>query len=825
MSSRQWLSGWKILIPASILAMWLLAVAAVGWRARGRGLPWHLSRNPPAPSLDAFERPPVRLDDPRLSTLLRAANSWWRDGDPQRLVVDQVCLVPDAPSFFEAIAVWDESHFFPILIDEPVWVLPFLRSFRPARVVRYSRRASPAVAGASPAMPEPPASRRAEWSKAFEAVAAACASPAPSSAARRSIGDVKMDHLRQRAPGVVFSSPQSPMLAGAVALAAGHAQPLLRLEPQPEAVSVDGSTRAPYRLADILTPAEAWTFAHQVENRVAAEVTRYRQLGDGCDFVTIAGDWPYRYTKDSGLRHAGDIYALDDLIGRELEGRDYPRLDEPRRRWAYTGRLLGDPAASVARAMGALFLQPGSALLWNTYGRKEPWSDYSLIPAENLLARMLPGPGAVMHQTGQRATLTAWHATIDPVNRFGLVLLNSSGGPDAFTIRGGPGRPADIPWGIPSVVSMIHSFSAQDPTDPQTIAGRWLAHGAFVYFGAMNEPFLTAFRTPQLISELLAAGVPLVAALRQGEGERFDFPWRLVYLGDPLYRIDTAALPPRRVAQKAEPGEATSSPRDNSLMSWLGAWSKRERPIRSRGNNRLSPSEWQAIAADYAQWPVTEIAPLRAGRLPLPPSAPAKAGIEDALFRWCLESAIRELTRTPAGVRPASHSVPTQVDWRSVLQRLSRDRLQASLRPVFDDLLIDALREEGAIDELQSRLARIPPAECGPRVWLAQETCAMNRLTRLAMEADPLRGFQAALDLWDDVMRLRWPAESRFPTWFTERVAALASADPPRRLAAWRGRLRQLAAYLRAQPVPFQQAAVVAAEAARVESQLARETR
>ena len=69
---------------------------------------------------------------------------------PRRVVVDQVCLVPDVPSFFEAIAAWDEGHFFPILIDEPAWTLPFLRAFRPARVVRYAaagdRRASPAVA-------------------------------------------------------------------------------------------------------------------------------------------------------------------------------------------------------------------------------------------------------------------------------------------------------------------------------------------------------------------------------------------------------------------------------------------------------------------------------------------------------------------------------------------------------------------------------------------------------------------------------------------------------------------------------------------------------
>ena len=30
-----------------------------------------------------------------------------------RTVVDQICLVPDAQAFLEAIASWDERYFFP----------------------------------------------------------------------------------------------------------------------------------------------------------------------------------------------------------------------------------------------------------------------------------------------------------------------------------------------------------------------------------------------------------------------------------------------------------------------------------------------------------------------------------------------------------------------------------------------------------------------------------------------------------------------------------------------------------------------------------------
>src|SRR5271166_234618 len=74
--------------------------------------------------------------DPRLESLLRAADQWRQLRGPERTVIDQVCLVPDLASFLEVIGTWDEHSFYPILIDDPACTLPFLRAFRPARVVR-----------------------------------------------------------------------------------------------------------------------------------------------------------------------------------------------------------------------------------------------------------------------------------------------------------------------------------------------------------------------------------------------------------------------------------------------------------------------------------------------------------------------------------------------------------------------------------------------------------------------------------------------------------------------------------------------------------------
>ena len=130
-----------------------------------------------------------------------------------------------------------------------------------------------------------------------------------------------------------------------------------------------------------------------------------------------------------------------------------------------------------------------------------------------------------------RSTASAW------------CFFNSSGGPDWFRISGGLGRPSDIPRGVPASRGDDSQLFGGGPDRSSNDRRPLAVHGAFDYFGAVNEPFLLAFRPPGLVAELLAAGVPFVAALRQGEHEPFGFPWRLVYLGDPLYRLETAKRP------------------------------------------------------------------------------------------------------------------------------------------------------------------------------------------------------------------------------------------------------------------------------------------
>ena len=197
-----------------------------------------------------FPRPPgVRID-----------REWTRSGRPRwpgngaavpsgRWSIRSV-LVPDLPTFLEAIAAWDERHYFPILIDDVELTFKFLRAFRPARIVRAPRRAAPLA-------PEK------LWDQAVAAVGRSWAA-ASVPEADLPPGDAVPRRLGPTPPGVVLSAPDSPMLAGAVALAAGRFQPLIRWE-------------IPIRFTDILSADEARALALNLETSIADRIPNYGQ--------------------------------------------------------------------------------------------------------------------------------------------------------------------------------------------------------------------------------------------------------------------------------------------------------------------------------------------------------------------------------------------------------------------------------------------------------------------------------------------------------------------------------------------------------------------
>ncbi len=151
------------------------------------------------------------------------------------------------------------------------------------------------------------------------------------------------------------------------------------------------------------------------------------------------------FNNNSGAEPGTWSTALDDLIGRTL-----PRVP---RGIGYSGAAamglhrpaLGGSGRERGSRHGALFLQPSSALLWNTYEGGNPWSDYTMGTAVDRLRQIFPGSGPIVHRAGKQADLMSWHRAIDPLNRFGLILMNSTGGPRHFAIMGGRAGPAIYP--------------------------------------------------------------------------------------------------------------------------------------------------------------------------------------------------------------------------------------------------------------------------------------------------------------------------------------------------------------------------------------------
>jgi hypothetical protein len=825
-------AGWWIVIPAILLAGWVVGSAMLARRGEVRigrligskGLATPETENADRAGKNLASAIVEHMDDPRLGKLRQAAEGWRRSAASRRVVVDQVCLVSDLPTFLEAIAAWDERHYFPILIDEPAWTIPFLRQFHPARVVRYRGRKNSTGSSSQMSGASAPARGETVWLKAVEAVRRACSTPPEPGGVSKGAANNMVPAAQT--PGLVLADPESATIGAAVALAAGHFQPLVRLGAFHLPPGVRGAAESTRRFGDMLTLVEAWGFAHGIEARVSTAVGRYDQLGDDCDFLTLAGDWPYRYQVEEGEEPVRGIYALDDLIGRTLAGGpSLHGIEMSSRRWAYVGRIIGDPAASVARAMGSLFLHPRSTLLWNTYGGGTPWSTYTMQSAGARLSRVVPGP--IEHAEGPQSDLKHWHTTFAPVNRFGLLLINTTGGPDFFSIGGGPGRPGDVPRGVFSAVAMIHSFSAANPADPQTIAGRWLENGAYVYFGAVQEPFLVAFRPPGLVSELIAADVPLVAALRQSEREPCGFPWRLVYLGDPLYRAGREPRDKNALATAGKTDGSKGPEQTGAQWSWWSSASGPSNLPEREGHGRIDAGQWAKAAAAHDLLPVVPIVAMDATVNP-------PVGINDEEFdgeklQTCIDAAIAEaamanpLSTTTAGRGAAGVARLSQRgnDWRTLLRQIRRDRLEEELRLIYDELLIDALEQIGAIEELQSALAKIPPEEACPRVWQAHELCAFDRLARLAQDRTS-ETFDAALRIWDEAMGLSWPKGSRFPAQLTERVAAMTRVDPGRRLAVWQEQLQTTARRLEEQRERYPHVGAIIAEQTRVEAQRAR---
>lgn len=437
-------------------------------------------------------------------------------------IVNQVVLVPDGRTYLDEIAKWSPAGRWPVLIEESNFTPMFVRAFAPDRVVRRES------VGAMPA-------DRAEREKLIATSAAEAISDGfadvIAAAAKRGV----MPSM------VVIASADDPAWTAAAALAAGRCAPIY-------------FTSEPYGTPDDTMDAARFK-ALSAELERAAERTGlgWKGLGDAIDAFVVCRDIAWKCDPElaPGLKieipsgpfptAPGQPVSTLNTLGRHQDGVW----------WAIGSGIFGSEQRSAYVAMCSLFAPRRTAWLTNAYESGPGWSAYEVGPAATKFERQ---GFATQSWSKEQNTLDAWRRTLMGGFDCDVLVANSHGISTQFGLfGGGTATVGDVPlFDRPTAVHFLHSFSLQFPTNPTTVGGAFLAHGAYAYYGSVYEPLLPAFATPELIAERSGYLVPFAVSTRVFEGS-FARPWRTASYGDPLMILATPErLGVRRVAPPAD---------------------------------------------------------------------------------------------------------------------------------------------------------------------------------------------------------------------------------------------------------------------------------
>lgn len=420
-----------------------------------------------------------------------------------------VVIVPDGPSYAAAIERWryDDGVRYPVLIDDGSWasrraIARFVRAFRPKSVYRWSTPEQSSL----PRDPDALVAR----------LSGIAARPWLAETGDFAALQARWSALKFVPPGVVVAQTDDRAWPAALALAAGRGQPIIWLAGSPGG-----------RPDGYMSAREAAALARTIESATDALGYAWKGLGDELDAITLCVNCATKvYLGDKDPRA---MLSLTDWLGRAAASpEDPPEKGPGLARWAWAGQVLGNEWQSAYGAMCALFLATDAAWLFDGYDPAPPWSDFDATEAAAALEKA--GIRSVVDDDGGRS-IAAWRRRTARGIDAGLICVNTSGNQDFFDLKPGQARPCDVPiLRRPSIVHFVHSWSAAAPSDPGTVAGRWLERGAYAYVGSVHEPYLQAFVPTPKFARRLVAGLPLGAAARLDAGE----VWKVSVLGDPL---------------------------------------------------------------------------------------------------------------------------------------------------------------------------------------------------------------------------------------------------------------------------------------------------
>ncbi|HYF52022.1 MAG TPA: hypothetical protein VEJ63_21615, partial [Planctomycetota bacterium] len=263
----------------------------------------------------------------------------------KRDVKDVVVLVEDYEGYLQAISQWTDKEFFPVLFADDLYAPKFVAAFKPAQVVFWpaaERERSKGGPGPVPSIDQIRKTLLQSWSTDGEKKGPETVTDADLLA--------RLKKLDAKSMGVVFGDGESGEMAGGIALAAGRFQGFEVL-PRPTVGGENKIGDTEHYMDVPRITALARKVAEGLQKWGLPSESRWAT-------VTLAGRYPFRFIGVPSAWGYGTTYTVDDLLGR---GEDMMRL-------AVTSRLMGDAPRSAYQAMCSMFLQPETALLFNTYG-------------------------------------------------------------------------------------------------------------------------------------------------------------------------------------------------------------------------------------------------------------------------------------------------------------------------------------------------------------------------------------------------------------------------------------------------------------------------
>ncbi|MFO0856322.1 MAG: hypothetical protein U0640_03065 [Phycisphaerales bacterium] len=416
-------------------------------------------------------------------------------------VIPDVVIVHDKASFLDALAAWSPSRRFPILIDDgspqaAEMIGQFVRGFSPTKVYTWTtgsgeaKKESGAATFASVTEVELRSAVNRAWDFAEDTTAGGFV--------------VGLRDRKSAPPGVVVLDLEDEAWVAGAALAAHRGQPVI-VQDLPRAV--DGVFNV--QQADELNKA--------IEDAAGGMGLEYSGAGDEVESVTITANCPAKI-----FTGGADELALSDRIGRPGKG------VEMSDRWAWCGQIFGSAPRAAYVAMSSIFLVPRSAWMFDGYPDEGVWGTYDLTKAGDEL-REHAWQVEVMDKPNQSSR--DWRVRASRTVDAGLMMVNTKGNADFFDLETGQCKPDDVPFlDQPSILHIIHSWSARAPGNRDLLAGRWMERGVYCYIGSVHEPYLQAFLPGSNIVKRVLAGGTLAAAVRHDKRQ----VWKIAYFGDPL---------------------------------------------------------------------------------------------------------------------------------------------------------------------------------------------------------------------------------------------------------------------------------------------------